>query len=48
MFVFPLEKTTLELNFSAMETAHFSVIHACFSHYVVRDRLDTMAKREDT
>ena len=47
-FCFPLEKTTFGLNFSAMETACCSAIHAHFTHCVVRYRLDTIPRGEAT
>ena len=37
-----------ELNLSAMETACCSAMHVHFTHYVVRDRLDTSPRREVT
>ena len=43
---FLLEKTTFELNLSAMEMACCSKIHVNFTHCVVRDRLDTIPRRE--
>ena len=48
MFVFSLEKTTFEMNFSAMEKACFSAMHVCFAHFVVRSRLGTIPRREAT
>ena len=45
---FPLEKTTFELNLSALETACCSAIYAHFDHCVVRARLDTIPTREAT
>ena len=44
--MFPLEKTTLELKFSAMETACCSTMHVCFTHCVVRTRFDASPRRE--
>ena len=46
-FCFPFEKTTFELNFSATETACCCMIHVCFDHCVVRDRFQTIPKRDD-
>ena len=48
MFVFTLEKTTFELNFSAMETVCFSAMHVYITHCVVRARLDAIPRIEDT
>ena len=45
---FPLKKTTFELNFSAMETVCCSATHVYFTHYVVRDRLGAIPRREAT
>ena len=45
---FPLEKTTFELNFSAMKKACCSATHVHFTNIVVMDRLDTRPKREAT
>ena len=46
--MFPLEKTTFELNFSAIETACCSAMHVHFPNCVVMDRLDTNPRREAT
>ena len=45
---FLLEKITFELNFSVMETAYFSAMHAYFTHCVVRARLEIRPRREAT
>ena len=46
---FPLEKTTLDLSFSAIETACCSATNVHFIHCVVfRDRLDMSPRREVT
>ena len=45
---FPLEKTTFELNFSAIETACFGDTCVNFTHFMVRARLDTSPRKEDT
>ena len=45
---FPLEKKTFELNFSAMETACCSAMHAHFIHCLIGARLDTSPRRDAT
>ena len=47
-FCLPLEKTTFELNFSAMETLCCNAMHVCFTHFVVRVRLNTSYRRDTT
>ena len=44
---FPLEKTTFELNFSAIETECCSSMNVCFTHCLVRHRLDASPRRKD-
>ena len=48
MFVYPLEKTTLGLNFSVMEPACCSATHMCFDHSVIRARFCTSPRKEAT
>ena len=43
---FPFEKTTFELNFSAMETACFSAMHMHLTRCAIRARLETSPSRE--
>ena len=45
---FLLEKTTFELNFSAMEDARCSAMRLCFTHCVIMARFDTSHRREAT
>ena len=43
---FPLVKPVLELNFSERHTACWSAMQVHLTYYVVRDRFDTIPKRE--
>ena len=43
---FPLDKTVPELEFSARDAAHWSVMQVCLTHCAVRERFDANYKRE--